>query len=293
VHSTLIGRGGATYRGERDVDRKDVLLYAAALLVLTFLIAASLHLLHVTNNWATNTLMFIPGLLALGFRLRRKEGFRSVGWKTGPFAYWLWALLLPIIVIVISLPISIRLGFAALAPASTAMGHLASQPIKILENVLIYTVISIPFALGEEFGWRGYAQSKFVQEFGLIKGLLLLGLIWGFWHTPIYFFMGNYPDHSFLGPFVMTPIDNILATVPLAWLYLKSRSIWVPVLVHAFADVLWGFSGLLFPPTHEIQSWAILQAVQLIISIALLVDLRSGQGRASEYSLVDSALPSR
>lgn len=292
MHSTLIGRGDDAYRGGRDVGRKDVLLYAAAVLLLTSLIAASFPLLHVTNNWVGNALMFIPGLLALGFRLRRKEGFRSVGWNTGPFAYWLWALLLPIIAIVISLSTSIRLGLVALAPASSAMRHLASQPLKILENILIYTVISIPFAFGEEFGWRGYAQPKFVHEFGLVKGLLLLGLIWGFWHTPIYYFMGTYPNHSFLGPFVMTPIDNVLAAVPLAWLYLKSRSIWVPVLVHAFADVLWGFAGLLFPPTHEIQSWAILQAVQLIISIVLLLDLRSGQGPACESSSELSAAAS-
>jgi membrane protease YdiL (CAAX protease family) len=192
--------------------------------------------------------------------------------------------LLPVIVLVMSLPISVRLGYAALAPASTAIGRLASNPARILENILIYTAISIPFAFAEEFGWRGYAQGKLIRSFGLVGGLLLLGVIWGFWHTPMYYFMGSYPNHPIAGPFVMTPIDNVLAVIPMGWLYIKSRNIWVPTLAHAFADVLWGFSGLMFPATQEVRSWALLQAAQLVVSIILLIDLKSGAVETLETS---------
>jgi len=273
------GRGGTTPH-----QRKDLLLYAAVVLGVSTLTVASFPLLHVTNNWAANALMFIPGLAALLFRLRRREGFQSVGWRTGSLLYWFWGIVLPIIVMAISLPVSIRLGYAALAAPSTPIGGLVSHPVKILENMLIYTLISIPFAFGEEFGWRGYAQGKLVREFGLVPGLLLLGLMWGFWHTPIYYFTGTYPEHKLLGPFVMTPIDNILAVVPMAWLYIRSRNIWVPTFTHAFADILWGFSSLIFPPTQEIKSWAVLQTMQLIVSIVLLMDLRSRTFQASAKS---------
>jgi membrane protease YdiL (CAAX protease family) len=194
--------------------------------------------------------------------------------------YWIWGTLLPVIVLVVTLPISIGLGYVALAQGASTGAHLASHPVKILENVVIYTAISLPFAFGEEFGWRGYAQAKLVRQFGLAGGLSLLGIIWGLWHTPIYCFADVYPNHPFLGPFVMTPIDNILAVVPMGWLYAKSKSIWVPTLTHAFADVLWGFSGLLFPATQEIGSWAVLQVAQLILSIVLLVNLKGRPERA-------------
>jgi membrane protease YdiL (CAAX protease family) len=259
---------------QKSRQRKEVLLYAVAVLLTTTLIVACFPFLHITNNWAGNALMFIPGLIALAFRLRNHEGFRSVGWGTGPLVYWLWAILLPVIVLLISLPLSLRLGYAALAPASTAIGRLASNPFKLMETMLIYMAISIPLAFAEEFGWRGYAQQKLVRSFGLVKGLLLLGILWGFWHTPIYYFMGSFPRHPILGPFVMTPIDNILAVIPMGWLYIRSRNIWVPTLTHAFADVLWGFSGLIFPATHEVRSWALLQAAQLIVSIILLINLK-------------------
>jgi hypothetical protein len=86
--------------------------------------------------------------------------------------------------------------------------------------------------------------------------------------------MGTYPDHPLLGPFVMTPIDNILAVVSMAWLYRVSKSIWVPTFTHAFADVLWGFSGIVFPAVAEIPHWATLQGVQLLVSILLWRSLR-------------------
>jgi membrane protease YdiL (CAAX protease family) len=269
--------------------RMEILFYALAVLLTTTAIVSCFPLFHVTNNWAENTLMFVPGLMAVAFRLRNHEGFRSVGWGAGPAVYWLWAILLPIIVLAIVLPLSIRLGYAAMAPLSTAHGRLLTHPVKILENLLLYTAISLPLAFGEEFGWRGYAQGKLVREFGLLKGLLLLGLLWGFWHTPIYYVMGDSPAHPILGPFVMTPIDNILAVVPMAWLYLKSRSIWIPTLTHAFADVLWGFSDLLFPKSHEMQSWALLQTAQLILSIILLMNLKSK--REDAHITADQASP--
>jgi membrane protease YdiL (CAAX protease family) len=253
--------------------RKQILLYALAVIFITALLVSCFPPLHITSNWAENALMFIPGLTAVAFRLHYREGFRSVGWGKGPLIVWLWAMLLPIIALLMSLPISIRLGYAALA--SSAAGRLPSHPTRLLENLLLYTAISIPFAFAEEFGWRGYAQGKLVRAFGLVNGLLLLGVIWGFWHTPIYYVMRAYPNHPILGPFVMTPIDNILAVIPMGWLYIRSRSIWVPTLAHAFADVLWGFSGLIFPPTQEVRSWALLQVAQLIVSVILLIDLKS------------------
>jgi len=58
----------------------------------------------------------------------------------------------------------------------------------------------------------------------------------------------------------------------------------VPTFLHAFADVVWGLSDLFYPKSHELQSWALLQTVQLILSVFLLWDLSS---RSSDTLLVD------
>jgi uncharacterized protein len=256
-------------------QRAELGFYAAAVLFPTTLIAAGFSLFHVTNNWAANALMFVPGFMAALSRFGCREGFKTVGWGMGQPIYWLWSVLLPVGALAVSLSISLTLGYVSPTPASSAAGIAALSTTKILLSAALYIVISIPFAFGEEFGWRGYAQGKLVREFGLVPGLLLLGVIWGFWHAPIFYCMGVYSEHPILGSFVLTPIDNIVVVVPMGWLYVRSKTIWVPTFTHAFADVLWGFSALLFPPRDEIHSWAVLQVVQITISIVLLLNWKS------------------
>jgi membrane protease YdiL (CAAX protease family) len=237
-------------------------------------ICAGFALLRVTNDWAANLLMFVPGLVAVALRAWRREGFRSVGFRLGTPMAWVWAIVLPVAALVAWLSISWVLGWVSAAPAGSQGAALAADPMRLLRNLVIYLAISLPLSFGEELGWRGYLQERAVGELGAFKGLLLVGLVWGFWHSPIYYVMGTYPDHPVLGPFVMAPIDNVLAVVSMAWLYKVSGSIWVPTFTHAFADVLWGFSGIVFPAAAEIPHWATLQGVQLLISILLWRSLR-------------------
>jgi membrane protease YdiL (CAAX protease family) len=249
-------------------------LYSAAVLLTTIAAATCLRLLHITDSWVANALMFVPGTFAVIFLARSAEGFRPVGWSLGKFSDWGLAVLLPVSVLAATLPISIWLGYAAYGPMSPTVKSLVAHPLQLALKMAMYIAISIPFAFGEELGWRGYAQPRLIRQFGLVKGLFLLGLFWGAWHTPIYYAMGVFPQHPIAGPFVMTPIDNILAVVPMAWFYIRSRNIWLPTFLHAFADILWGFSGLLWPKSHEVQAWAVLQAAQLVLSIVMLMDLR-------------------
>ena len=259
----------------REPARADVRLYISAVILTTVAICVAFAVFRVTNNWAGNLLMFVPGLVAVVLLLRRREGLRSVGWRTGAPAAWAWAFSIPLGALAAWLSISWILGYVAPAAAGSQGGILAGQPLRLARNVLFYLAISLPLALGEELGWRGYLQNRLVRELGAFWGLLVLGLVWGFWHSPIFYVMGNYREHPLLGPFVMAPIDNVLATATMAWLYARSRSVWVPTFTHAFADVMWGFSGILFPPVAEVANWVVLQGVQLAITLLLWRKLRA------------------
>lgn len=128
---------------------------------------------------------------------------------------------MPFILLLTSSTLAIMFGFASL---SGSFEHGPQADLNLFGKVLFFSVISMPFGLGEELGWRGYAQNKLVRRHGLLKGLFILGLVWGAWHSPAFYCFDLFPKNPILGPFVMTPIDNLLAVAPLAWLYVRSKN---------------------------------------------------------------------
>jgi membrane protease YdiL (CAAX protease family) len=52
--------------------------------------------------------------------------------------------------------------------------------------------------LGEELGWRGYLQLELNKRFPVLKSSLLVGLIWGVWHLPLWFVSGFSGTHLLL-----------------------------------------------------------------------------------------------
>ncbi len=52
-----------------------------------------------------------------------------------------------------------------------------------VQSVLLAPFLAIVIAFGEEYGWRGYLQSE-LFKLGRVRGVLLIGVIWGAWHWP-------------------------------------------------------------------------------------------------------------
>jgi membrane protease YdiL (CAAX protease family) len=64
-----------------------------------------------------------------------------------------------------------------------------------LSNIFIFPLIwVICIFIGggqEEIGWRGYILPFLEKRFGYIFGSLTLGIIWTFWHLPLFFIEGT------------------------------------------------------------------------------------------------------
>ena len=104
----------------------------------------------------------------------------------------------------------------------------------------VYSLISMVFGAGEELGWRGYLQGQLTERFGLFNGLVILGLLWSFWHLPLLLCGYNYPENRYLGAFVLSPLLLIAASFFLAWLTLRARSFWPAALAHGAGDSIQG-----------------------------------------------------
>jgi membrane protease YdiL (CAAX protease family) len=120
------------------------------------------------------------------------------------------------------------------------------------ENLPIPVIIlAVPYFLAmlivgggqEEFGWRGYAQEPLQERFGVIGGSLVLGVVWGLWHFPLWL-MGD--EHSYY-PFLAFVFFTIGQSLILACLYNASGKVLIiPMIIHAMSNT----SVPLFPVMH-------------------------------------------
>ena len=181
------------------------------------------------------------------------------------------------------------LGWASLTIFTFSNGLITSKAPLILgnqaQNIWFFAInlaisfipvslLGSVFTFGEEFGWQGYLQQKLLRQHGLYKGFILLGLIWGYWHLPIVLMGFTFPNSPILGAFILFPISTIFFGIFEGWLYLRSRSIWAPVITHAGINTAAGilFSGMTFHVNELIiqliwiASWGII-ATACIISL--------------------------
>ncbi|MDO8680810.1 MAG: CPBP family intramembrane metalloprotease [Acidobacteriota bacterium] len=97
--------------------------------------------------------------------------------------------------------------------------------------IAVAIVISTPVQAGEEVGWRGYALPRLTARFGLARASVLLGVIWGCWHLPLFFVqgLGNYGQS-----FPMFVLGSTGLSVAMAWLYGNTNgSLLLAILMHS------------------------------------------------------------
>jgi membrane protease YdiL (CAAX protease family) len=94
----------------------------------------------------------------------------------------------------------------------------------------------VVFPLGEEFGWRGFAHPRMAERFGLVRGSLVVGAVWGLWHLA-YSVTPEAAGFDGFG-FATVMIELPLYALPLAWIFERAnRSMAVALAFHVAAHV--------------------------------------------------------
>jgi membrane protease YdiL (CAAX protease family) len=216
---------------------------------------------HPGEPVAISVLMWIPGLLAIGFRLFFREGFFDVGWRVGQVRFWLIAYLVPLALASVSVVAALllrKITLDANLGDQTMLDALyfklswftrgAPNSIMLLERffavALIMTLPGFFCAFGEELGWRGYLLQRMIQAQWPYP-LAFTGVIWGIWHLPLFVFTGYAHGRMFLS-ILMFVCLTVLFGIFIGWLRIASGSVFVAAMAHAsfngFVQSLFGTS---------------------------------------------------
>ena len=87
----------------------------------------------------------------------------------------------------------------------------------------------------EELGWRGILQPLLDKKYTYWQSNLIVGSIWGIWHLPLWFIVGE--SHQGF-PFILFFIYTLFLSFVLGLLYRQTKSVGYCILFHAFANLL-------------------------------------------------------
>jgi membrane protease YdiL (CAAX protease family) len=133
------------------------------------------------------------------------------------------------------------LEVAALGGQHPSLGTLIGElPSSLLTLVVTAVYMLIFVMLGEEVGWRRYALPALQARYSAFIASLILGVVWVFWHLPVFFNPDtSYSDLSFL----LFVVFLVPVTILMTWLFNSTAgSVLMAMIFHAVmnsADELW------------------------------------------------------
>ncbi|MFE9077837.1 CPBP family intramembrane glutamic endopeptidase [Bacillus mobilis] len=93
--------------------------------------------------------------------------------------------------------------------------------------------------LGEELGWRGFAQIELQKRHSPLIASLIIGFWWGMWHLPIWFTTGFVGVDLFKYIlFFMTSIISI--KIVMTAFYNLNQNLIIPIIIHQFFNFFIG-----------------------------------------------------
>lgn len=124
--------------------------------------------------------------------------------------------------------------------------------------------------LGEELGWRGYLQIELNKRFSVLKSSLIVGMIWGVWHLPLWFVSG-FQGVNLLLYIAFFMLGLTAFSVIIGHIYTSGRNLLYAILLHQMLN----FAGRLLD-MNELVVLGGSSAVYVVIALAIsLLPLKS------------------
>jgi uncharacterized protein len=168
---------------------------------------------------------FVPSLLTI-FLTWKKEGvsgLRLLGRRIIQFKLgWRWYVFIFLIVIA---------GTAGQLTINKLLGNTFNGYLFLAQLGSFLPLLFIG-PLSEEIGWRGYALERLQMQWNALISSLMVGLVWGLWHLPLFFMVGA-SQHELGIPFIGFLVGMMANSIFYTWLYNNTKqSLWSAILLH-------------------------------------------------------------
>ena len=180
---------------------------------------------------------------------------RLVRWRVRP-NWYLVALTLTAILSLAAIGVHLVLG------GRHEVGVLLSLP-NLVPSLLFQVFF---FLLTEETAWRGFALPRLQSRYGALSASLILGLLWGLWHTPLVFIPGSFQASV---PFVGFVLSAVATAIFTTWIFNHSHgSVLVAAILHGATDVTIAYANVM---TGDLRLFWIFIAVQWIAAAVIII----------------------
>ena len=193
---------------------------------------------------------------------------RLILWRVG----WQWYLFA-----LIGVPAMLLLGSL---PLPGVLGALRVPSLPFVLAFLVLLVLNMFMsALAEEPGWRGFALPRLQQNPGPLLGTIILGMLWGGWHLPLFL-----TTWAIFGANLLTICEFFLETISfsivITWVFNHTRgSLFMAILLHASLDAF-GYAAVmtnLLPTSILLKSAYLATAIGAGVVALLLIGLTHGR----------------
>ena len=196
----------------------------------------------------------------------REFGSRLLRWRVGARWYALALLAAPLTMMAVLFALSL-----------TSPVYLPGIFITDDKTTILLSGIAGGLTAGifEELGWTGFAIPRMRLSYGVLSTGLVVGLLWGAWHFPL--FSGSGSSSGVLPPalYLLVLLFSVLPAfrVLMVWVYERTESLLVAILMHVSLTA----STLIFMPlatsgvtavTYDLVLAAVLWVVAAAVAVA-------------------------
>ncbi len=223
------------------------LLLTFALSGIFYLLIARAGTLQASGGLYIAGLMWSPGVAALVTQIVTRGGLQGLGWRWDKTRYQLLSIGLPFLLVAVTYGIVWLTGLGGF-PDPAFVDEVAGQvdlEVSRTVTILIYVLVSATLglvtssltALGEEIGWRGLLVPELSKIAGFTTTALVSGGIWAVWHYPVILFADYHSAVPIWYALICFTVMAVAFSFVMAWLRLKSGSVWTAMFLHAAHNV--------------------------------------------------------